>query len=342
MSAERAQAQTEASEARRRESAAATEVSAAKARMAAAKKLAHQAEQVRDDAARTASRRLDDAGAPGMAHENFLKRAWNGFKDEVRDITASPEFASWMNIISDVGEAISDIGTVLSFFSFIPGVAPIAAAFLLTGAAFKGVAFIGTLLAWANGNASKEQMLGRGLDFGLSTFAGLKAAKTAKELAKAGKLANGMMRGSEVSKLGGQVKRSFWYDDARKATGPLRDFDVAKKFGGTATKYLDKAHIDPATAFRGKTMVDTVKLTSKIADGGSSLVTDGRQLVKDIRQFHDPEDQHLSADEAPGAAKKMAGEGVDALFGKDKGVQATVTKKLAEYEAEYLMKEVVK
>lgn len=339
--AQRTQAQSRAADARRRESAAASDKAAADARLAAAKKLAHQAEQIRDDAARTAVRRLDDAGAPGIAHDGFFKRAWNGLNNTLRDITAGPAFASWMNIISDVGEVLGAIGTVLAF---IPGAQPFAAAFLLTGAAFKGAAFLGTWLAHHYGNASTGQVLGRALDFGLSAIPGLKALKAlkeAKKAAEAGKVVTGLTRSGEVAKLGGKIKRAIWYDDARKATGVLRTFDAAEKFSGKTLKYLDKVHIDPKTAFRVKTVTDTVLLTRKIEKSGESLGAKSLEIVKDIRHFQDPQEQHTASEEAPDAAKELAGEGIDKLYGEGGGIKKTVAKKLAQYDAEHLTKMVV-
>ncbi len=337
-----AQARSLAADARRRESAAAADRASADARVAAAKKLADQAAQVRDAAARTATRRLDDARAKDTPHESFLSRAWNGLDHKLRDLTASPAFASWMNIISDVGEVVGDIGAVLALFSFIPGVGAVAAAFLLTGAAFKGVAFLGTFLARLYGNASTDQVLGRGLDFGLSAFAGLKALKAAREAAKAGELANGMMKTSDVAKLGGQIKRAVNYDDARKATGVLRGFAADDKLGGKVLQYLDKAHVDPKTAYRLKTLYNAGSLIRDTEQAGEGLAEGGQQIVKDVRRFRDPEDQHLGSEEAPDAAKEMAGEGVDKLFGEDEGLTATVTEKLAGYDAEKLTEEVVR
>ena len=75
----------------------------------------------------------------------------------------------------------------------------------------KGVAFAGTLLAYANGHASSSQVLGRGLDFGMAL---LPMGKAAKLLSKT--------KGVRPDTMAGSIKRAIWYDDATRAKGYLQ------------------------------------------------------------------------------------------------------------------------
>lgn len=329
--AQQANARAAAANARSRAAGEQAASDAAVARLTAAGKLAHQASMLRDDAARTATRAIDAAAASGLAHRNVFERAWNTLNRELRDIVTSPEFASWMNILSDVGEIVGDIGTVLAL---VPGLQEVGAGLILAGAALKGVAFLGTLLSGLYGGASTGQVLGRGLDFGLSLLGGLKALK-AKDVAKAK---------GPITTLAGEIKRSIWYDNGRLATGEYRKIAAAPKLTGQTVKILGKVGVSPSTAFRLKTGYDAVKLGEKAWSAGTALGKDAVTLTRDITQFHDPSEQRTYTEEAPEAARTGTSTLVDVIAEGtgNEGTASTIVGEVAGIGAEKVTKEFVR
>lgn len=336
VAAQRDAARARASEARRRAGAAASDVASAQARVEAARRLADQAAAVRDDAARTAAARIRAADAPGYDDRSLLDKVWDGASSTVRrisrgldDLTSRPEFQSFLNILSDIGDLMSGIGTALSFLSFIPGVGAIAAAFLITAAAFKGLAFLGTLVSALYGNASGKQVAGRAIDFGLSLTPLSKALKAAKAV-----------RSGPITKLAGELKRAINYRDPNSVRGVLAPFDAADKFAPGATKVLGKLHVDPQTAFRAKTAYSVVAAGRNIAKSADSLVETGQHLSQDIQKWHNPDEKDLLQEEAPRLAKKLAGDAAASTMGD--GIVGKIGKAAAEYDAAQLTKMVMK
>jgi hypothetical protein len=329
---QRDRARAQEAQARRSQAAAQSNADNAGTRLEAAKRLAHQAAQLRDSAARTAARELDDASRAAIDRRNVLQRLWEGTKDVIRDVTASPEFASWLNIISDVGDVLGAAATVMAF---VPGLQPLAGALLITAAAFKGVAFAGTLLAYANGHASSSQVLGRGLDFGMAL---LPMGKAAKLLSKT--------RAARPDTLAGSIKRVIWYDDARHAKGYLQTVRAAGKLKKgvelTAVTKVGKVvqGVTPKEYFRAKT---TIMIGKDVVKGYQGLVNGGRQLGKDIALYHDPAAQDSYADKAPDAAKDATGQLIEQVGeathkeGLAKGVNVVVKP-----TAKKVMEEIVK
>src|SRR4029077_13295162 len=118
----------------------------------------------------------------------------------------------------------------------------------------------------------------------------------------------------DVNRLGGQFKRSASYDDARKAPSFLRRFTAADKPAGPPQKFLGKT-ISPETAFRVRTGTDTVAAVADDLDKLTSVVSDGKEIVKDIRQFQDPKEKYADPDEAPKAWGDLAGKVPETFLG---------------------------
>jgi uncharacterized protein YukE len=327
-------ARSQAADARRRAGAAASEAASAQARVEAAKRLAGQAEAVRNDAARTAAARIKAADAPGYDDRSLWDKLWDGASSTVKridraldDLTSRPEFQSAMNILSSIGDVMSGIGTVLSFLSFIPGVGAVAAGFLIAAAVFKGLSLAGTMLAARYGNASWKQVGGRAIDFGLSVFPAGSATKSvykaASKIAGKGAPVSAVLRATTkartgpVTKLGGEIKRSIWYDDARRATGELRKIPVASKLGAETTERLASYGIKPADAFLVKTTITAADTGIKAGDMVDKVWNSPQDLSRDISAFHDPEDQHMLNDELSRLVKKGAEYGTGRIVGDE-------------------------
>ncbi|MCE3552388.1 hypothetical protein LWC33_13065 [Pseudonocardia sp. RS11V-5] len=292
VAAQRDAARSQAADARRRAGAAASEAAQAQARVEAAKRLAAQAEAVRDDAARTAAARIKAADAPGYDDRGLWEKAWDaattpvridrllsGADDFFRDLTSSATFQSWLNIFSTVGDIVGTVGTVLSWFSFIPGVGPIAAAMIITSVALKGLAFLGTLLSVRYGNASWSQVAGRGVDLGFSALGlrGLGAIKAAKGLSDAGKPSNWIVR------------------DIQSAPSQYRKLTNPEEAIGRSLDIGSKGYIRASAAFR---------TGGKAVDAGFELRDGWTDLQKDIQEFGDPTVQ----DRGPDNWKSFAGQ----------------------------------
>ncbi|MDN5860572.1 MAG: hypothetical protein L0H84_18365, partial [Pseudonocardia sp.] len=292
---QRSAAAARSAEARRQESAARSEAADASARLAAARKLADQARAVRDSGAKVASAALHNAADTAIERRGLFDRIVNAVDRTLREITASPEFASWMQVFSDVGNLCNSIGTVLAF---IPGAQGWAAGFMIAGAALTGLSFLGTALAHRYGNASGSQLAGRGLDFAFS-FAG---AATAVRTAKA------ITAGREIHATTRYVRSLGYASSARSAGQAARwSSDVIVR-GGI------RIGLRPNQAFRVKVGVDTMGMGSKLTDTMDSLISDGARLHNDISHFGAPQpygDLNRSGRNAVDEAIDIAGDSLD-------------------------------
>lgn len=215
-------AESGAAEARGREGSARSAASAAEARVEAARLLGRQATEIRDNAARRAVERLDAAGQGGARAGNPIKGFLDGIDDALRGITANPEFAAWMQRLSDVGGILFSVGRIAAILP-IPGAHIVAAVFLGVGLALTGIALAGTLLAGRYGNASGADIAYRGIDTALTAIGAGTAMKTA-----------------------GIAKRALHFNDARTATGAWRWVQAAARPTG---KNLDPI-LGPQRYFR--------------------------------------------------------------------------------------------
>lgn len=222
------QAETQAAQARGREQSARTTESAAGAALAAARILGEQATQVRDGAAGRTVARLEAAG-PAGARGNALTRFLGQVDDTLKLITADPEFARWMQRISDVGGVLLNIGSLVSLLP-IPGAQAVGGALLIGGFVLKGVSLAGTVMAAVHGNASAGDVLYRGVDLALAAFTaraggeGAKAVKRALDYRAAGPTAAGQLSNLEEKVARGlhiSAKRYFQTGTALSVGGTL-------------------------------------------------------------------------------------------------------------------------
>lgn len=228
-------AETGAAQARSRDDSARTAGSAAEARVEAARLLARQATEIRDHAARRAVDRLDAAGQVGARRSNPIKGFLGAVDDKLRSITAHPDFAAWMQRLSDIGGILFSVGKIVAILP-IPGAHLVAGVLLGAGVIFKGVALGGTLLAGRYGNASGADIAYRGIDATLTIFGGSSAMKSA-----------------------GIAKRALHFHDARSARDAWRLVHAAARPSG---KHLHPI-LGPTRYFRSySTLVGTTTVTS--------------------------------------------------------------------------------
>jgi hypothetical protein len=261
---------------RSQQRAAQTNADDAEAKHAAACVLGRQAVQARDGAARTATRELDDAGRTVVRDRNVFQRAWDRVDDFARDLTANPKFTSWLNILSDVGDVLTGIGTVMAFVPFLQ---PFSAAVLALGVGFKGAAFVGTLLAYRYGNATTSQVFGSGLDVVLSAVPTGAVGKVSKKV--------GTPLASRLPKLTRTITRKLPVQRlVAGGPGPLDDV-VAKSLPIKPKTYFD--------------LVDRIDSGSEIGAGLMKAGTGGFNLSADISKYQDPRDLDSMGDVAPEA-----------------------------------------
>lgn len=255
-----------AAAARGSETAARQQIDAADQRLAAARALAQQAAEMRDGAATAAATTLDAAGEAGVEHRTWIERAWHWADDKLRDITSSPTFMAWMDMLGNVGDVLGVAATILSF---IPVLNVAAGPLLAAGLAFKGAAFLGTGVAALHGKASVGQVVSRGVDF-LLVGKGALAVKKGKVII------------NRAGLLGGQVKRSLFFADARRATGFWRKIKVAPKPKSTMASRLAEARgMSPQAFYQAKTKLKAIREAHR-------AVRTTEHTAKDISHFGEP------------------------------------------------------
>jgi len=282
MRAQHDRARSREAEARARQATGQADVDRAAGRLEAAKRLAHQAAQLRDQAARATSRELDDAGRAAIDERNVLQRWWEGAGDLVREVTASPEFASFLNVLSALGDVANGIGTVLLA---IPGLQVYAPGFLLLGVGLKGAAFLGTLVAYHYGHAGGSQLSGRALDLVLALVPGAGPLRVAAK-AVLTKLPAGIVTGART------IARSI--DDGKRALSRK----LAAPADGDAI-LMRRLHLSPDRYFTGaRTTTEHLRLVN----GATQVEQAGQRFVADVRRFDDPAERDTFQDVAPDAA----------------------------------------
>ncbi|HET8680359.1 MAG TPA: hypothetical protein VFM54_00565 [Micromonosporaceae bacterium] len=194
----------------------------ARANLDAARQLAQDAALLREQAGRTASRRLHEASEAGIHNKPWLAQAFEATVDVVTHVVRSEFYQDFMEALAEVGGVLCAAGTLISLVA--PGVG---ALLVLLGTAMVGGAFVMRLLSFAVGATSGKDLFWSGVDL-LSARAGL---------GRALKLARGP-HGTEplggYHALGGAVKRSLAWENNSTLAGPWRKllwtrFTVADK-----------------------------------------------------------------------------------------------------------------
>jgi hypothetical protein len=250
-------------EARQRQSAAARAVEQAQAELIAARRLGAQIAELHENAGRDVVRRLGEASAAGIRNRSPLRRWWDDRVEDLREITATPQFHNFVEILSVASDVLAVAAMVAAF---VPGLGTAAAGVLLGASAGLAITAAGlTVLARLFGNARTSD----------AVLAVAAAVPGVRLLAKGGRLLK------EGLPLGGKLKRALNYDDARRATGFLRQFTAAPKPTTDGLFKLPVRILGPERYFKLTTALDVANAAKKVLALPGNVET----IVKRIDHF---------------------------------------------------------